>query len=159
MTNAVSYRLLQALQLRLQQIRTGVDSVWLTDIGADVRMDGSFSSFQGMNNPAPVSTIYALEFDRAESGNSRNQVSSTIGLVIDVFIPGDSLDHMRLAHNARWDLVRALRDYSTDLPRDLRSSVNNLQLTGELIQPAFGANLIAVQITAQAGLIEQLSAQ
>lgn len=159
MSDAVSFRLLASLQARLQQIRTGVDSPWLTDIGADVRIDGSFAGFQGIADPQPVATVYALEFDRAESGSSQKQLSSQIGIVIDVFIPGETAEHMRLAHNARWDLVRALRDYSSDLPRDLGGSVNNLQLTGELIQPAFGSNLIAVQITAQAGLIERLSAQ
>lgn len=159
MSDAVSFRLLSSLQARLQQVRTGVGSPWLTDIGADVRIDGSFAGFQGVADPQPVSTVYALEFDRAEAGNSAKQVSSEIGIVIDVFIPGGSEEHMRLAHNARWDLVRALRDYSTDLPRDLSGSVNSLRLTGELIQPAFGSNLIAVQITAQAGLTERLSAQ
>lgn len=157
--DAVSFRLLESLQARLQQIRVGEGSPWLTDIGGAVLIDGSFAGFQGVESPAPVVTVYALEFDRAESGNSRNQMATDIGLRIEAFIPGDTLDHMRLAHNARWDLVRALRDYSQDLPRDLRSSVNAVRLTGELIQPSFGSNLIAVQITAQAGLIEHLSAQ
>jgi hypothetical protein len=159
MSDAVSYRLLASLKARLQQILTGAESPWLTDIGADVRTDGSFAGFQGVADPQPVCSVYALEFDRAESGNSQKQLASDIGIVIDVFIPGETDEHMRLAHNARWDLVRALRDYSSDLPRDLAGSVNSLQLTGELIQPAFGSNLIAVQITAQAGLIERLSAQ
>lgn len=150
----LSWRVLLALGARLERVR--VANGYLTDLGADVRVDGGQIDLSDI--AAPVTLIEAPDFSPREGGNSKLRPTD-MEVAAVVFLPGDSAEHMRQAHRARDDLQRAFFDTSVDLPALPRGGTVSLRITGEVIEPRpDGANCIAVQINAQAGLVDYVSA-
>ena len=150
----LSWRVLLALAARLERVR--VANGYLTDIGADVRVDGPQVDLS--RTAQPITWVAASEFDRGENSTQRLTFTAmTLG--VTCFVPGDSVDHMRLAHRACTDLRRVFLDTSRDMPASDTGGTVQLTVVSELIETRpEGAPAIAVQITAQAGLVEKLSA-
>lgn len=150
----LSWRVLLSLAARLERVR--VANGYLTDLGADVRVDGGQIDLRGVTQP--VTLIAATDFARAEGGSAK-LARTDMQVAAVVFVPGDSADHMRQAHRVRTDLLRAFADTSTDLPALPRGGTVTLTITDTVIEPRpDGANCIAVQINAQAGLVDIVSA-
>ena len=151
----LSWRVLLSLAARLERVR--VANGYLTDLGADVRVDGGQIDLNDLRDP--VTWIVGNDFTPQEGGTPR-QVKDQFEIAAAVFLPGDSADQMRLAHRARYDLRRAFFDTARDLPKDANGGALSIVVTDVFIEPRpNGANCIQVQISAQAGLVERLTAQ
>lgn len=152
MSEPLSWQVLQALQTRLQQVR--VSNGYHTDIGADVRID----DVQAEEINAPVVTITATDFSRNAQASSQRLVSTDMTFSVEVFVPITEGAYL-MSHRVRADVLRALRNTSGDMPKG-DSGTTKVDITSDRIIPRpDGASLIAVQITAQAGLSERIPAQ
>lgn len=152
MTEPVSYRLLEAVQARLQGI--SIANGYRTDVGDNVVIDAPYLAegadvcfiTSGAHTPTPASST-----PRVRSGD--------VVINIEVVIPVARATAQRDAHRVRADVLRALIDTAIDLPRDADgSAATSLRITGDqiLTRPE-GAAAIVVQITASAGLTERIN--
>jgi hypothetical protein len=150
----ISWRLLLAIGERLERLRVANGA--LTDIGADVRLDAGQIDLMGLS--APATWLWADDFNAGEGGTGR-LVRTQMQITAVALIPGDSIDHMRLAHRARLDLRRAFADLGEGLPTTANGGNVNVTVGNTLIeQRPDGSPCIAVQLTAQAGLAESIRA-
>jgi hypothetical protein len=151
----LSWRVVLALAARLERVR--VANGYLTDLGADVRVDGGQIDLHDIAEP--VTWIAGNDFAPQEGGTPR-LIKDRLEIAAAVFLPGDSADQMRLAHRARFDLRRAFFDTSVDMPKGGDGGSLSITVADVFIEPRpNGANCIQVQINAQAGLAERLTAQ
>lgn len=142
-----------ALELVKQRI-TGITQArgYFTDIGLGVLSTDPRTS---RKDPMEIITlIFAADIlDNAQASGPRTTVSD-MDLTIEVAIPFDVADNPALiAHRARHDLYRALRDDVRDAAIGLRS----LKTTGSRFTiDNDGSAVVIAQVTARAGLAETI---
>lgn len=140
----------QALQLVEAMVRgITVANGYRTDIGLgevtlDTRQTGESDGIR--------TTIAATDFAINEQASGLRVLKTDMNFVVEVSIPFGLFDVPELvAHRARADLIRALRD-------DFRGQVhgiNSLQITGSRVgNPDDGSDAVIAQVTARAGLTE-----
>lgn len=146
----VSYAALELVKQRLQGIT--VARGYYTDIGLGVL---STDPRTQRKDPVEIITLITGEdiTDNVPASGPRTTVSD-MGLVIEVAIPFDVEENPALvAHRARHDLYRALRDDVRDAAIGLRS----LKTTGSHFTIGNdGSAVVIAQITARAGLAESI---
>lgn len=154
MSEPASYELLQALKARLQLISQA--NGYRTDIGADVRIDGSEITFDG----APVVQVVMGRIERLsdEKKSTPRYRSSAADIGVQATVPCTAATAQLVGHRARADLLRALFDTAVDLPKQDDGMATSIVVRSEeILNRADGANAIVVQITASAGLTERIN--
>lgn len=146
MPEPLTWQVLEFVKAMVLQVT--VANGFHTDLGAGV------VTLEGDQVPddseAPHTLIVATEIPVTTAGP--RTLKSDMDITIEFSVPFAVQESAeRLAHRARADLVRVLRDDFRNGPVGL----NTLELTGARIgQPEDGAAVVVAQVTARAGLTE-----
>jgi len=154
MAEPLTWRVVEFVAGLLATIR--VADGYYTDIGAGLVITSRAQ--QDVTGDKPFALVLATSINTNEesTGRSRSTLCGDMDLVVEFAVPvqyGDNPE--RLAHRARYDIVRVL---SADL-RGKAVGISELIVAGSLIEaaPQPGTNLIVAQISARATLSESLS--
>lgn len=152
MSEPISYRMLEALQARLQSI--SVANGYRTDIGQRVLIDAIYVP----DDNAPAVFVIAQDFARKAGTSTPRQRDSDVEIIVEALMPITRDSAQREAHRVRADLLRALFDTAEDLPKDETGSAHSITISSDrIVTRPEGSNHIVVQITASAGLTERIT--
>jgi hypothetical protein len=146
--DALSYQVLEAVLALLRRI--SVANGFRTDYGAAFAIED--------RNVAEVREPIGYlregdDFQINEIGTSQRQRSGKMLVEIELAIPVSITGAVRLAHNARQDILDALPSSGAPFPDNATGlSVESRRI---VTRPE-GANFIVVQVTARAGLVERI---
>lgn len=93
------------------------------------------------------------DFQINEASSSQRQRSGSMQIQIELAFPVSMANAVREAHNARQDILDALPSSGAPLP----NGATGLTVESRrIVTRPEGANFIAVQVTARAGLVERI---